>query len=250
VWEAAIGVDDCLKAADKAALFKTLVKAFFQKRGMIATFMAKWSMDYPGQSGHLHQSLTSKDSGVGAFYDPADPLMMSEVMKRYVAGVQQYLPELLAVVAPTINSYSRLVKGAWAPTASTWGIENRTCALRVIRGSQKSQRMEFRVGSADANPYLTAAATLGAGLLGIESALLLDDPLSGNAYDAQDALPASQQFSSNLLDATRKFATSNAAATIFGSAFQAHFAASRAWEVREYERHVNDWQLARYFEII
>lgn len=250
VWEAAIAVDDCLKAADKAALFKTLVKAFFQKRGMIATFMAKWSMDFPGQSGHLHQSLVTKDSGAGAFYDAADPLMMSAVMKQYVAGVQRYLPELLAVVAPTINSYSRLVKGAWAPTASTWGVENRTCALRVIRGSTKSQRMEFRVGSADANPYLTAAATLGAGLLGIESALVLDEPVSGNAYDAQDALPASQQFSSNLLDATRKFATSSAAEKIFGAAFRAHFTASRDWEVREYERHVNDWQLARYFEII
>jgi len=207
-------------------------------------------MDYPGQSGHLHQSLVTKETGAGAFYDATDPLMMSAVMKHYVAGVQRALPELLAVVAPTINSYSRLVKGAWAPTASTWGVENRTCALRVIGGSAKSQRMEFRVGSADANPYLTAAATLGAGLLGIESALVLDDPVSGNAYVAQDALPESQQFSSNLLDATRKFASSSAAAKIFGAAFQAHFAASRDWEVREYERHVNDWQLARYFEII
>ena len=86
-------------------------------------------------------------------------------MRHYVAGIQTHLPALLAMTAPTINSYTRLVKGAWAPTASTWGIENRTTALRVIKGSAKSQRVEFRIGAADANPYLTAAATLGAGLL-------------------------------------------------------------------------------------
>lgn len=175
---------------------------------------------------------------------------MSPVMKAYVAGVQKYLPAVLAAVAPTINSYARLVKGAWAPTAATWGVENRTCALRVIKGSAQSQRMEFRVGSADANPYLTAAATLGAGLLGIEEQLSLTAPIEGNAYDLQDQLDPNEQFATNLLDATRLFETSRAVTEIFGAAFQAHFSASRYWEVREYERHLNDWQLSRYFEII
>lgn len=250
VWEAAIAVDSALEATDKAALFKTLTKAFFQKRGMIATFMAKWSMEYPGQSGHVHQSLQSRADGSSGFFEANDPLGMSSVMKAYVAGVQKYLPAVLAAVAPTINSYSRLVKGAWAPTAATWGVENRTCALRVIKGSAQSQRMEFRVGSADANPYLTAAATLGAGLLGIEEQLSLSAPIEGNAYDLQDQLDPNEQFSTNLLDATRLFETSSAVTEIFGAAFQAHFSASRYWEVREYERHLNDWQLSRYFEII
>ena len=250
VWEAAIAVDSALEATDKAALFKTLTKAFFQKRGMMVTFMAKWSMEYPGQSGHVHQSLQSKADDVSAFFEGKDPLGMSPVMKAYVAGVQKYLPAVLAAVAPTINSYARLVKGAWAPTAATWGVENRTCALRVIKGSAQSQRMEFRVGSADANPYLTAAATLGAGLLGIEEQLSLPAPVEGNAYDLQDQLDPNEQFATNLLDATRLFETSRAVTEIFGAAFQAHFSASRYWEVREYERHLNDWQLSRYFEII
>lgn len=250
VWEAALAVDDALEAADKASLFKTLTKAFFQKRGMMATFMAKWSMDYPGQSGHLHQSLFHLDSAGSAFFDAKDSMSMSPVMKQYVAGVEKFLPDLLAVVAPTINSYSRLVKGAWAPTAATWGLENRTCALRVIQGSEKAQRMEFKVGSADANPYLTAAATLGAGLKGIEGGLPLGEPVSGNAYEQQDDLAGDRQFATNLSDATRKFARSKVVEQIFGAAFQEHFSASREWEVREYERHVNDWQLTRYFEII
>ena len=250
VWEAAITVDDALAAADQAALFKVLTKSFFQKRGMIATFMAKWSMDYPGQSGHLHQSLVTTDGLQSVFFDDQDPSGMSDLMRHYVAGIQTHLPALLAMTAPTINSYTRLVKGAWAPTASTWGIENRTTALRVIEGSAKSQRVEFRVGAADANPYLTAAATLGAGLLGIAAKLPLVEAIQGNAYEVQDALPSAQQLPANLLDATRAFEVSDAAIELFGQAFVEHFAASRKWEVREYERHLNDWQLKRYFEII
>ena len=250
VWEAAITVDDALAAADQAALFKVLTKSFFQKRGMIATFMAKWSMDYPGQSGHLHQSLVTTDGLQSVFFDDQDPSGMSDLMRHYVAGIQTHLPALLAMTAPTIISYTRLVKGAWAPTASTWGIENRTTALRVIEGSAKSQRVEFRVGAADANPYLTAAATLGAGLLGIAAKLPLVEAIQGNAYEVQDALPSAQQLPANLLDATRAFEVSDAAIELFGQAFVEHFAASRKWEVREYERHLNDWQLKRYFEII
>ena len=250
VWEAAITVDDALAAADQAALFKVLTKSFFQKRGMIATFMAKWSMDYPGQSGHLHQSLVTTGGTRSVFFDDQDSSGMSDLMRHYVAGIQTHLPALLAMTAPTINSYTRLVKGAWAPTASTWGIENRTTALRVIKGSAKSQRVEFRIGAADANPYLTAAATLGAGLLGIAAKLPLGDAIQGNAYEVQDSLPSAQQLPANLLDATRAFEASDAAIELFGKAFVEHFAASRKWEVREYERHLNDWQLKRYFEII
>ena len=107
----------------------------------------------PGQSGHLHQSLVTTDGTRSVFFDDQDSSGMSDLMRHYVAGIQTHLPALLAMTAPTINSYTRLVKGAWAPTASTWGIENRTTALRVIKGSAKSQRVEFRIGAADANPY-------------------------------------------------------------------------------------------------
>ena len=113
---------------------------------------------------------------------------MSDTMRFYIGGMQKYLRPFLALTSPTVNSYTRLVKGAWAPTASTWGIENRTTALRVIRGGEKSQRVEFRVGSADANPYLVAAANLGAGLLGIRDRIEPTDPITGNAYEQQEGL--------------------------------------------------------------
>ncbi|MDA0979693.1 MAG: glutamine synthetase, partial [Proteobacteria bacterium] len=124
VWEAAITVDDALAAADKAALFKTMTKAFFQKRDMIATFMAKWSMDYPGQSGHCHQSLNALATGKSLFHDAAAPNQMSQLMRGYLGGLKTHMKPLLALTSPTINSYTRLVKGAWAPTAATWGVDN------------------------------------------------------------------------------------------------------------------------------
>ena len=250
VWEAAIGVDGALAAADKAALFKTFAKAFFQRRELIATFMAKWSMDYPGQSGHLHQSLNAIDTSKNIFFDESDPQNMSDTMRFYVGGLQKHMKSFLAMTSPTVNSYTRLVRGAWAPTAATWGVENRTAALRVIKGDTKSQRVEFRVGSADANPYLTAAANIAAGLDGINNKIEPEAPVEGNAYDLQDDLPERLQLSSNLRDANYAFNRSAVARQYLGDSFVDHFSASRDWEVREYERSVNDWQLKRYFEII
>jgi len=152
--------------------------------------------------------------------------------------------------APTINSYTRLVKGAWAPTCASWGIDNRTCALRVIPGSEKSQRVEFRVGAADGNPYLVAAAALGAGLLGIEKKLKLPDPVIGNAYEYDESMPAPFQLAANLRDAITDMMNCPESRTLFGDAFVEHYLATRIWEVRQYEKSITDWQLKRYFEII
>lgn len=154
------------------------------------------------------------------------------------------------MVAPTINSYTRLVKGAWAPTAYTWGIENRTAAIRAIPGSAKSQRLECRVSGADANPYLAAAAIIGAALLGVVERLEPGEPVVGNAYDVADRLVGAERFPVTLRDAAERLAASTAARTLFGQPFVEHYVASRLWESREYERSLNDWQLDRYFEII
>ena len=109
--------------------------------------MAKWSRDWPGQSGHLHASLRDINTGKGAFYDAGAKHNMSETMRWFVGGQQKLMPELLAMVASTVNSYTRLIPGFWAPTDSAWGVENRTTALRVIPGSEKSQRVEYRVAA-------------------------------------------------------------------------------------------------------
>jgi glutamine synthetase len=147
----------------------------------MATFMAKWSPDWPGQSGHIHLSLKG-DDGRSSFHDEAAPHRMSDTMRHFVGGQQKLLPSLLAMIASTVNSYSRLIPGFWAPTSATWAVENRTTALRVIPGSPSAQRVEVRIAAADANPYIALAASLGAGLWGIENRIEPDAPVQGNAY--------------------------------------------------------------------
>ncbi|HEY2275498.1 MAG TPA: hypothetical protein VGH61_08355 [Steroidobacteraceae bacterium] len=247
VMEAALHYADALEAADRAALFKTFVKVLAQRRGLMATFMAKWSQQLPGQSGHLHVSLARKD-GVSAFYDEHKPHTMSDEMRWFVGGQQALMPELLAMVASTVNSYSRLVPGYWAPTSATWGVENRTCALRVIQGGPTSQRVEYRIAAADINPYLALAVAIGSGLWGIEHRIEPDEPITGNAYDRK--LPGKRQLPRTLTEAAERLAGSKAAHELFGKPFIEHYAASREWEEREFRRAVTDWELARYFEII
>jgi glutamine synthetase len=248
VLEAAITVDSASAAADKAALFKTFMKVLAQRNGLMATFMAKWSGKYPGQSGHIHISLRSRDSGKSVFYDPDQPQNISQLQRHFLAGQQRLMPEFLCMVAPTINSYRRLVPGFWAPTDATWGVENRTAALRVIPGSDKSQRTEYRLGAADANPYLALAAALGSGLYGVMQQWQPGEPVSGNAYALQH--PQELALPRTLWESAQRLKASQAARELFGNAFVEHFAASREWEEREYRRHVSDWELDRYFEII
>ena len=248
VIEAAITVDSALNAGDKAALFKTFTKVLAQRHDLMATFMAKWSNEYPGQSGHIHISLRNRDDSASAFYDPNEKHNISATQRHFIAGQQKLMPQLLCMMAPTINSYSRMIPGFWAPTDATWGIENRTTALRVIPGSEKSQRVEHRLGAADANPYLALAAALGAGLYGIEQQWEPEPAISGNAYEQQH--PDYLKLPSTLWQAAQTLKTSEAARVLFGDAFVDHFAASREWEEREFRKHITDWEMERYFEII
>ncbi len=247
VLEAAIEADHGLAAADKAALFKTFTKIVAQRCGFLSTFMAKWSPDWPGQSGHIHMSLKDAE-GRAVFHDPDAPHGMSDSMRHFVAGQQRLMPELLAMIAPTVNSFTRLIPGFWAPTEASWGLDNRTCALRAIPGSPKSQRVEFRIAAADANPYVVLAAALASGLWGIANKTAPMDPVQGNAYDQQ--FPEELQFPRTLWCAAQRLKASATARDWFGDAFVDHFAASREWEEREFRKHITDWELERYFEII
>jgi glutamine synthetase len=247
VIEAAITFDKALASADKAALFKTFTKILAQRNNMMATFMAKWSRDFPGQSGHIHLSLKGQD-GSPVFHDASQPHSMSTTMRHFVGGLQKLMPELLAMVSPTINSYTRLIPGFWAPTDSTLGVENRTCALRIIPGSPKSQRVEYRVAAADANPYIILAASLASGLWGIENKVEPEPIVEGNAYDRK--FPERLALPRTLWDAAQRLKKSKMARDWFGDAFVDHFAATREWEEREFRKHITDWELARYFEII
>lgn len=247
VLEAAITVDEGLRAADKAALFKTFAKVVAQKNDLMATFMARYNTDLPGSSGHIHMSLVD-DAGEPVFYDPAGQHTMSKTMRHFLAGQQRLMPEVLAMIAPTVNSYKRLVPGYWAPTGPTWGVENRTCALRIIAGSPKSQRVEYRIAGADSNPYIALAAALGSGLWGIEHELEPTEAIIGNAYTAPP--PDGLKLPVTLSHAAGTLARSDAARELFGGAFVDHFSQTRAWEAAQFRKHVTDWELKRYFEII
>ncbi len=250
VMEAALLHTDAMEAADRAALFKTFAKVFFQRQGLVPTFMAKWSPDFPGQSGHLHLSLQELESEAPLFHQEGSRGSMSPLMEHFVAGQAQFMPELCAMVAPTINAYTRLVKGAWAPTAATWGIDNRTCSIRVIPGKPSSQRIEYRLAAADGNPYLVAAAALASGLEGVRQKLAPPEPVTGNAYEVEDSLPPERQLPGTLRQANQLFTQSAMARRAFGDEFVDHYSATRDWECREFERSITDWELARYFEIV
>ncbi|WP_434361848.1 glutamine synthetase [Parasalinivibrio latis] len=247
VLEAALVYDEALKSADKAALFKTFIKVWAQRNNLMATFMAKWSHEEAGQSGHIHVSMTDKD-GNSVFFDPDQTYNMSNTQRHFLAGQQQYMPEFLAMVASTVNSYSRMVPGVWAPLDATWGTENRTTALRIIPGNSKSQRVEYRLGSADSNPYLALAAVIASGLQGIENELEPICEVKGNAYT--QSFPSELSLPSTLGEAASRFGASEITKKYLGEDFVYHFAATRDWEEREFRRHVTDWELDRYFEII
>ena len=247
VLEAAIAHSEALEAADRAALFKTFTKVFAQRKGWMASFMAKWSKDWPGQSGHLHVSLKDAN-GKGVFHDAAKPHDMSDIQRWFVGGQQKLMPELLAMIACTVNSYTRLIPGFWAPTDASWGIENRTCALRVIGGSEKSQRVEYRIAAADINPYIALACAIGSGLWGIENRIDPGEPLKGSAYEVK--FPPEAALPRTLYEAAERLEGSAAGRDLFGDAFVEHYAATRKWEEREFRKAITDWEMARYFEII
>jgi glutamine synthetase len=246
VLEAALRFGDALPSADRAALFKLFTKVLAQKRDWLATFMAKWSKDWPGCGGHMHMSLWK--GGKPAFYDEKAPHRMSTTMRHFVGGQRALMPETLAMVASTVNAYSRLIPGFWAPTDATWGVENRTTALRIIPGSAKSTRVEFRVAAADANPYLALAAAVGAGLWGIENKIEPGEPIKGNSYAIKH--PVKSQLPRTLIEAAGRLKASKPARDLFGDAFVDHYSATREWEEREFRKAITDWELERYMEII
>ncbi|KAA9041081.1 glutamine synthetase [Ginsengibacter hankyongi] len=246
-YEAAINYSEIVEAADRAVVFKTSVKEIAYMHGCMATFMAKINENLPGCGGHVHQSLWDKNGKKNLFYNEKDEMKMSSIMKNYIAGQLYCLPYILPMFAPVINSYKRLVEGAWAPTTLTWGVDNRTVALRVLSLSNKSCRLETRVIGSDVNPYLAMAASLASGLYGIKNKLKLKQPATvGNGYKdySNGTLPKT------LDEATKMMKQSEVANEILGEKFVEHFVQTREWEWRQHLKAVTDWEYKRYFEII
>ncbi len=245
VYEVAISFSSALEQADRAILFKTGAREIGKRFGIMPSFMAKWSAQYPGCSGHIHQSLS--DGKANQFYDASSQRKMSPLFESYLAGQVAHLMEFAPMFWPTINSYKRLVDGFWAPVKPTWGIDNRTASFRVIAGSPKGTRLETRCPGSDVNPYLAMAAVIAAGIYGVEQGLKLTaPPITGTNQGGEDVPRAPR----TLNETTRIFSQSKVAREMLGDTFVDHFAATRDWEYRQWLDGVTDWELKRYFEII
>ncbi|RZO61161.1 MAG: glutamine synthetase [Sandaracinaceae bacterium] len=243
VWEAALTYSDALEAADRAALFKSTMKQLVAKRGLSVTFMAKWNAKLPGSSGHLHQSLFDSTGETNLFHDPKADHGMSDLIRHYVGGVTKLAPELTALYSPFVNTYKRYVPGVWAPLTPSWGVENRTCAVRVITGGLGT-RVEYRQTAADLNPYVSMATNLAAGLWGIEHAVEPPPETKGDATADTKAKPLPL----TLEHAVLALRESETARGILGEDFVDHYVRTRDWEMRQYRTAVTDWELKRYFE--
>jgi len=255
MYEMNIRYASSVAAGDKTMLFKSGAKEICHDLGLTVSFMAKWNDQEDGSSGHSHMSLWDRNGERNAFWDESAPDHMSTTMRHFLAGVLDKMPELMVLYAPVINSYKRYIEGTWAPLNTTWGMDNRTCAVRVINVNQGAIRIENRAPGADANFYLVFAATLASGLYGIEHELALPERLDGNAYDAATIARALerghiQPLARNLSAATDQFEKSELAKEYFGPDFVEHFVATRRWEVSEYDKAVTNWDRKRYLELI
>jgi glutamine synthetase len=255
MYEMNLRYEDALASADKTMLFKAGVKEMCHQMGLTACFMAKWNDQEDGSSGHTHVSLWDRDRERNLFWDESAEGHMSLLMRQFLAGVLDKLPECMALYAPVINSYKRYVEGTWAPLNTTWGMDNRTCSLRIINAGKRAIRLENRVPGADANFYLVFAATLASGLSGIERQLELPERWQGNAYDTETVARAIEgghirPLARHLSAATDLLERSELVKDYLGEDFMEHFVATRRWEVKEYEKAVTNWERRRYLEQI
>jgi len=255
MYEMNIRYSGALAAGDRTMLFKTGVKEICHQMGLTASFMAKWNDQEDGSSGHSHLSLWDSNKERNLFWEEEAEGHMSAIMRQFLAGLLNKLPEFMALYAPVINSYKRYVEGTWAPLNTTWGMDNRTCSVRIINNGRRAIRVENRVPGADANFYLVFAAMLASGLYGIENQLELPARLDGNAYDAATVTAAIERgqikaLARNLTAATDLLEGSEVAREYLGPDFVEHFVATRRWEVKEYEKAVTNWDRRRYLELI
>jgi glutamine synthetase len=237
--EIAFRYADALSTCDNHSIYKTGAKEIAARHGKSLTFMAKYN-EREGNSCHIHISLRGTDGSTALAGD--GPHGFSPLMEHFVAGQQALLRELTYFFAPNINSYKRFQYGSFAPTAVAWGVDNRTCALRVV-GHGESLRVEYRVPGGDVNPYLAVAALIAAGLHGIENELPLEPEFTGNAYDSdKPRVPSTLRAAAELL------AESKHARTAFGDEVVEHYQNNARVELAAYDAAVTDWEKFRGFE--
>jgi glutamine synthetase len=237
--EIAFRYDEALATCDNHSIYKTGSKEIAAKHGKSLTFMAKYD-EREGNSCHIHLSFRSDDGNAVLAGDREHGF--SELMEYFIAGQLACLSEFTYLLAPNINSYKRFVPGSFAPTAVAWGLDNRTCALRVV-GHGESLRVENRLPGGDVNPYLAVAALIASGLHGIENQLELEPKFDGNAYDSDKP-----HVPTTLREAAALFTGSKIAREAFGDEMVDHYSNAARVELDAYDAAVTDWELTRGFE--
>jgi len=238
--EIAFKYDHALATCDNHSIYKNGAKEIADKHGQSLTFMAKFN-EREGNSCHIHLSFRGED-GSAVLADKDRPHGFSKLMEHFIAGQLATMRELTLMLAPNINSYKRYVEGSFAPTAVAWGLDNRTCALRVV-GKGHSLRVENRVPGGDVNQYLAVAALIAGGLHGIENELELEPLLEGNAYGSD-----APRVPSTLRDAAELFAGSQVAKDAFGAEVVEHYLNNARIEQAAYDAAITDWERIRGFE--
>ena len=233
-----------VEMADRHSIFKHGVKEVAALMGKSVTFMAKWNTGYAGNSFHLHSSLWNARTGRPLGWDESGPAHMSKQLQQWAAG-QLALGQALSVFyAPYVNSYRRYQAGSFAPTRLVAGVDNRTCGMRILGHSASAMRVENRCPGADANPYLAFAATIAAGLYGIERGLRFEGLYTGDAYKD----PKVREVPKTLYDAIRLLEESKVAREALGDVVVDHYVNTARQEQAVYDRRVSEVDLMRNFE--
>lgn len=238
--EIAFRYDHARVTCDNHTIYRNGAKEIADQHGKSLTFMAKFD-EREGNSCHIHISLRGQD-GAAVFADESDALGMSPMFRSFIAGQLATLRELTLFYAPNINSYKRFVDGSFAPTAVAWGMDNRTCAMRVV-GHGHGMRVECRAPGGDVNQYLAVSALIAGGLYGIERELELPDALSGNAYTS-----GAQRLPTTLAEAAELFEKSEVARAAFGDDVVEHYLNNARVELTAFNAAVTDWERVRGFE--
>jgi len=243
--EACIGAGQGLEPADQLVLLKNFIRALALRQGRSVTFMPRWTETADSQSIHLHISM--KDAaGKTLFHDPKAEQGISQTFRHFLGGLQKYIGDLSLVFLPTVNSYRRFAPGTFAPPGLTWGYENRTTCFRVVGHDAGSLRVENRLPGADTNPYLTAAATIAAGVAGILEQIEPQAEVKGNGHaNPQEGA----DYARSMPEAIARLRGSDFARDWLGSRFVDAFSATRQSQHDQFAKKVPDVELQRFFDL-
>jgi glutamine synthetase len=239
-----LGHAEPVEMADRHSYFKHGTKEVAASLGQSVTFMAKWNTGFAGSSCHVHSSLWDRATGEPVGWDPAGPGHLSKTLQHWVAGQLAMGQEFSVFYAPYVNSYRRYQSGSFAPTRLVAGTDNRTCGMRIVGHSPRAIRVENRCPGADANPYLAFAATIAAGLYGLEQKLEFEGLYQGDAYHDPDV----REVPKTLYEAIRLLEGSTVARAALGDAVVEHYLNTARKEQAVYDKRVTDVDLLRNFE--